>query len=89
MPGKRLTEAQERCRQVHRRDTSRVPKACGPCGQRGSRPAEDLTSKTVACIYFHAVHLGEIDHNTTIAHTEARAAMASAAHCHWQIVGLG
>jgi hypothetical protein len=51
MPRKRLTGAQKRCPQVHRRDTSRVPRACGPCGQRGSRRAEDLTSKTVASLH--------------------------------------
>src|SRR5215469_18227437 len=50
MPGKRLNSAKPRCPQVHRRDTSRAPSAGGPCGQRGPRPAEDLTPKTVASL---------------------------------------
>ena len=51
MPGKRLNSAKPRCPQVHRRDTSRVPSAGGPCGQRGPRPPEDLTPKTVASLH--------------------------------------
>jgi hypothetical protein len=48
MPKKPMKRAQARCPQVHRRDTSRVPKACGPCGQRAPRSSDDLTFKTVA-----------------------------------------
>jgi hypothetical protein len=51
MPGKRLTGAQKRCPQVHRRDTSRVPGTCGLCGQHGSRLPDDLTSRTVAFLH--------------------------------------
>src|SRR5713101_32207 len=48
MPDKPVKRVQARCPQVHRRDTSRVPRACGPCGQRAPRSSDDLTFKTVA-----------------------------------------
>jgi hypothetical protein len=49
--------------QVHRRDTSRIPKAGGPCGQRGPRTPEDLTSKTVAS--FHTRPSGRVGSETS------------------------
>jgi hypothetical protein len=56
MPGKRLSAAKPRCPQVHRRDTASVPKACGPCGQRGPRRPEDLTFETVALPKLRLAH---------------------------------
>jgi hypothetical protein len=48
MSDKPVKRAEARCPQVHRRDTSRVPKAGGPCGQRAPRNSDHLPSKTVA-----------------------------------------
>jgi len=48
MSDKPVKRAEARCPQFHRRDTSRVPKACGPCGQRAPGSSDHLPSKTVA-----------------------------------------
>ena len=40
-----------RCPQVHRRDTSGHPTACGPCGQRIPRLTSPLTFNTVAPVW--------------------------------------
>src|SRR5438034_10928367 len=60
MPDKPVKLAQARCPQVHRRDTSRTPRACGPCGQRAPRAPDDLTPKTVALPW--NTHWYRVDH---------------------------
>ena len=43
----------------------------------------------LACVDFHPVHPGEIDHHAAIAHAGSGSVMASATHRHGQILVLG
>lgn len=48
MSEKPIKRAQARCSHIHRRDTFRVSRACGPCGQRAPRSSDELTFKIAA-----------------------------------------